>query len=83
MKRILSMLVLLTFLAGCALTTIRPPARKKAAAPKKSVIEKIKEVVRIEPVPVPVPVPVPEPIVVEKFEEKEEILPEEEEEDIK
>lgn len=77
MKRILSMLVLLTFLAGCALTTIRPPARKKAAAPKKSVIEKIKEVVRIEPVPVP------EPIVVEKFEEKEEILPEEEEEDIK
>lgn len=73
MKKIFYVLLALIFLSGCALSTIRPPKKRVEKRPepvKKTVVEKVKEVFK------PQPEPEPEPVVIE---EKEEILPPEEE----
>lgn len=69
MKRIICLLVALIFLSGCALTTIRPPKKEVKREPqpvKRTVVEKVREVFKPQPQP----------------ERKEEILPVREEKEV-
>jgi len=80
MNRIICLLVALIFLAGCSLTTIRPPKKEVKRQPqpvRQRVVEKVKEVFKPQPV-----IKEEKEEILPVREEKEAVLPEEEE-DIK
>ena len=50
MRRIFCIIMMLIFLSGCALSTIRPPKKRASQPVKKSVVERVKTVLEPKPV---------------------------------